>query len=149
MKKLIFVLFIFLGLFLFTANKSFAQNVDTGKVIKVNLATQTLYAFDQGKIVYQTPISSGLWQSPTVTGTFHIYTKLPLQEMIGISPVHGPYDLPNVPNVMYFYQGYAIHGAYWHNNFGNPMSNGCINVPLNAAAWLYNFAPVGTTVVIY
>ncbi len=75
--------------------------------------------------------------------------KLPYDRMRGYSPVHGYYDLPNVPSTMYFYRGYAIHGAYWHNNFGNPMSNGCVNLPLDAAAWMYDFAPVGTTVSIY
>lgn len=42
----------------------------------------------------------------------------------------GPgYDLPNVPYTMYFYQGYGLHGTYWHNNFGTPMSHGCVNMP--------------------
>ncbi len=108
-----------------------------------------LYAWENSHIVYQTPISSGLPQSSTITGTFHVYAKYPFFEMRGVSPVHGYYDLRNVPNVMYPYQGYSIHGAYWHNNFGHPMCNGCVNTPLPAAAWLYNFTPVGTSVEIY
>lgn len=147
------LLFIFSFIFLYTIlipEKTFAQDIaTTDKMITVDLSKQTLYAWEGGKIVYQTPISSGLPQSPTVTGTFHIYAKLLSQEMRGTSPVHGNYDLPNVPNVMYFTEGYSIHGAYWHNNFGHPMSNGCVNTPLAAAAWLYDFAPVGTKVVVY
>lgn len=69
--------------------------------------------------------------------------------MIGYSKVHGWYNLPNVPNDMYFYQSYAIHGAYWHNNFGRPMSNGCVNVPLAMAKTLYDWAPKGTKVEVY
>jgi lipoprotein-anchoring transpeptidase ErfK/SrfK len=63
----------------------------------------------------------------------------------------GPgYDLPNVPWVMFFTsRGHAIHGAYWHNNFGNPMSHGCVNLPVSNAQWLYNFASVGTPVVVH
>jgi len=66
------------------------------------------------------------------------------------------YNLPNVPHIMYFYnesvpkwQGYGIHGAYWHNNFGNPMSHGCVNMQLGDAEALYNWADVGTRVIIY
>ena len=55
------------------------------------------------------------------------------------------YYLPNVPNNMFFHQGYAIHGAYWHNNFGHPMSHGCINMKIADAKTLYDWAmPVVT-----
>jgi lipoprotein-anchoring transpeptidase ErfK/SrfK len=60
----------------------------------------------------------------------------------------GPgYNLPNVPYTMYFYRGYAIHGTYWHNNFGSPMSHGCVNLATPDAQWLYNWAPMHTRVV--
>jgi lipoprotein-anchoring transpeptidase ErfK/SrfK len=59
------------------------------------------------------------------------------------------YNVPQVPDVMYFTnRGHAIHGTYWHNNFGNPMSHGCVNVPLGTSTWLYNWTPVGTPVLI-
>ncbi|OQA18217.1 MAG: putative L,D-transpeptidase YciB precursor [Chloroflexi bacterium ADurb.Bin360] len=77
-----------------------------------------------------------------MVGTFSIYVKYLA------TPMSGPgYYLPNVPHTMYFYRGYAIHGAYWHNNFGTPMSHGCVNLSLPDAEWFYNFAPVGTKVV--
>ena len=61
------------------------------------------------------------------------------------------YYLPNVPNNMFFYKGYALHGAYWHNNFGNPMSHGCVNEPLANATEIFNWAgpivPEGKNVV--
>lgn len=124
--------------------------ITTDKLITVSLGQQMLYAWEGGRIVYQTPVSTGLPKSPTVRGKFNIYLRYPVQaHMKGYSPYKGWYDLTNVPNVMYFYQGYAIHGAYWHNNFGRTASNGCVNVPLEAAKWLFDFAPNGTQVIVY
>ena len=146
----LFLMLLLIGGLLFSFGKtSYAQVYTNQKLITIDLKHQMLYAWNNAKVVYSTPISSGLSASPTVKGMYHIYWKLPYQEMRGFSPVHGYYDLPNVPNVMYFYQAYAIHGTYWHHNFGHPMSNGCVNVPLGSDAWLYEFASVGTTVYIY
>ena len=62
----------------------------------------------------------------------------------------GPgYYLPNVPYTMYFYQGYGLHGTYWHHNFGTPMSHGCVNLATPDAEWLYNWASVGTLVNVH
>jgi lipoprotein-anchoring transpeptidase ErfK/SrfK len=58
------------------------------------------------------------------------------------------YNVPNVPYVMYYSGGYALHGAYWHNRFGTPVSHGCVNLRTASARWLYNWAPVGTPVVV-
>ena len=62
---------------------------------------------------------------------------------------NGKYFIKDVPHVMYFYQAYAIHGAYWHSNFGSRASHGCVNVPLASAEWLYNWANVGTKVEVF
>lgn len=80
-------------------------------------------------------VSTGLPGTPTVVGKFHIYQKLVSTRMVGPG-----YDLPNVPHTMYFYGGYALHGAYWHNNFGHPMSHGCVNLALPDAEQLFNWA---------
>ena len=120
----------------------------TGKWIDIDLSEQRLRAYQGSKQVYSVRISSGTVKHPTVVGTFRVYAKLKSQRMRGGTGAER-YDLPNVPNVMYFHAGYAIHGAYWHNNFGRPMSHGCINVPLGAAKWLYNWAGMGTTVVVH
>ena len=59
------------------------------------------------------------------------------------------YNVPDVPDVMYFdNDGNALHGAYWHNNFGTPMSHGCVNLPLDVAHWMYEWAPIGTPVTV-
>jgi lipoprotein-anchoring transpeptidase ErfK/SrfK len=62
----------------------------------------------------------------------------------------GPgYYLPDVPYTMYFYEGYGIHGTYWHNNFGTPMSHGCVNMVTEEAGWVFGFSEVGTWVIIH
>jgi len=61
----------------------------------------------------------------------------------------GPgYNLPNVQFVAYFYRDYAMHGTYWHDNFGHPMSHGCVNLRNIDAEWLYGWAPIGTPVLV-
>ncbi len=114
------------------------------KWIDVNLSTQTITAYQGQTAVRSARVSTGLWGTPTVVGTYHIYAKYVS------TPMSGPgYYLPNVPHTMYFYKGYAIHGAYWHNNFGTPMSHGCVNLSLPDAEWFYNWAPMGTKVVTH
>lgn len=119
---------------------------EDGKRITVDIKNQKLYAWENDQIVLETAVSTGLMQSPTVRGSFKVYKKLETRNMRGVSPVKGRYYLPNVPHVMYFHKAYAIHGAYWHNNFGRRASNGCINLPLDAALQIFNWAPEGTPV---
>lgn len=119
--------------------------VDNGKMILVELSKQSITAYENGAVVKTVIVSTGLPGTPTVQGDYYVYSKLPSQTMYGPG-----YYLPGVPWVMYFYQGYAIHGTYWHNNFGQPMSHGCVNLPSDEAEWFYNFAPMGTLVrVVY
>ena len=114
------------------------------KWIDVNLSTQTLVAYSGSTPVFTARVSTGLPATPTVVGTFKIYVKY------SSAPMQGPdYYLPNVPYVMYFYRGYSLHGTYWHNNFGTPMSHGCVNLATPDAEWLFNWAEVGTKVVTH
>jgi len=110
------------------------------KWIDVNLTTQVLTAFEpDGRVFMQVPISSGLW-APTPTGTFRIWIKLRYALMRGGSQALGTYYyLPNVPCTQYFYKGYGLHGAYWHNNFGHPMSHGCVNMAPADACKLFEW----------
>ncbi len=110
------------------------------KWIEVSIPEQRLRAWEGTKIVMEFPISSGKW-APTPTGDFAIWYKTRSQKMEGGSKELGTYYyLPNVPHNMFFYKGYAIHGAYWHNNFGSPMSHGCVNSPLNYVAQLFEWS---------
>lgn len=119
-----------------------AENAN-GKRFLVVLSQQRLYAYDGDKMVRTTLISSGVAAHPTVVGTFYIYARYVSTEMIGAG-----YDLPNVPYTQYFYQGYGLHGTYWHHNFGTPMSHGCINMPTDEAEWAFNWANFGTPVIV-
>lgn len=110
------------------------------KWIEVSLDQQRLRAWEGNRIILEFPISSGKW-APTPKGDFTIWYKTRYQRMKGGSKdLDTYYDLPNVPNNMFFYQGFAIHGAYWHNNFGHPMSHGCVNSPLAQVAQLFEWA---------
>lgn len=113
--------------------------------VEVILGQQRLIAHNaDGSIFMDTLISSGIAIYPTVTGTFRTYVKY------RSAPMRGPgYYIPDVPNTMYFYGNYGLHGAYWHDNFGHPMSHGCVNMRLSDAAALFGWAPVGTKVVIH
>ena len=123
--------------------------VQEPKWIEVDLSDQYLRAWERDRLVYGTYVSTGLPRYPTPPGTYRIYAKLRYERMRGGTPGIDYYDLPNVPHTMYFYRGYAIHGAYWHNNFGRVMSHGCVNLPLGAAEWMYTWAPIGTLVWIH
>jgi lipoprotein-anchoring transpeptidase ErfK/SrfK len=127
-----------------------AQNVPSGEVwIDINLSTEYMTVYQGNTVLMETYISSGKPGFETPPGTFFINTKLPEQDMEGV--IGGEYyNVPSVPDVMYFTDvGHAIHGAYWHNNFGVPMSHGCINVPMGLSTSLYNYASVGTRVEIH
>lgn len=113
----------------------------SGKGIVVSLSNQRIYAYQDGHLVHSALMSSGTAGNETVLGDYHIYVKYVSTRMTGPG-----YDLPDVPWTMYFYEGYGIHGAYWHNDFGRQMSHGCVNLETSEAKWFYDFAPVGTLV---
>ncbi len=121
-------------------------NMFANKYILVDLSTQMLHAFEDGKEIMSTFISSGKW-GPTPTGTFHIWGKYRFIKMSGGShAAHDYYYLPNVPYVMFFAnaqvpggRGFSLHGTYWHDNFGHPMSHGCVNMRTADAGELYSW----------
>lgn len=121
------------------------------KRIELNLSTQTLTAHENEKIVLRTSISSGIpapHPSPDVistktpTGDFNIISKYPSKHMGNGSLFAGPddYELPGVPWTCFFTEmGHAFHGTYWHDNFGSPMSHGCVNMRTEEAKWLFQW----------
>ena len=112
--------------------------------IEVNLSTQQLFAHQGDQLLKSFTVSTGTWATPTVIGEYQIYVKLYSTDMSGPG-----YYLPDVPYTMYFYEGYGIHGTYWHNNFGNPMSHGCVNMKTSEANWVFEYSNVGTWVIIH
>ena len=112
--------------------------------IDVDLSEQTVRAYEGNTVVRAMIVSTGISRYPTPPGRYRIYAKYPSVTMSGPG-----YYLTGVPHTMYFYRGYALHGTYWHNNFGRPMSHGCVNLTRADAAWLYSWASVGTEVVVH
>ena len=112
-----------------------------GREIVVDLSDSRVYAYENGVLVHTVLGSTGLPATPTVQGDFRIQRKYSAQTMSGPG-----YYLPDVPYVLYFYAGYALHGTYWHSNWGQPMSHGCVNLPTPEAEWFYGWADVGTPV---
>lgn len=119
------------------------QPIDDSKYIEINVSRQTLYCWDDGKIVNSFLVSTGTY-GRTPIGTFHIYSRTRAGLMSGPG-----YYLPNVQWISRFCGPYSIHGTYWHNNFGHPMSHGCVNASNANAAYVYSWAPMGTTVIIH
>ena len=112
--------------------------------IDVDLTKQRTYAFEGDILIRTFIVSTGTQYYPTVTGQYYIYVKYRYDDMSGPG-----YYLPDVPYTMYFYKGYSFHGTYWHNNFGVPMSHGCVNMSIPDSEWLFNWASVGTLVNIH
>jgi hypothetical protein len=142
------------------------------KRIEISINEQRLYAYQGDTLVTSTLVSTGLEPNHTEKGYFHVRYKLEKQDMAGTVDSSGavvamgeeaanaasegeaagqsPYVVEDVPHVMYFnYDAEALHGAYWHNNFGNRMSHGCVNLPLDMAAFLFAWAPLGTVVWVH
>ena len=117
--------------------------------MEVNLSMQYMWAWEGDTVVMESYVSTGRPGFDTPEGTFYVNSKIDSQTMEGV--LGGEYyNVPDVPYVMYFTGvGHAIHGAYWHYNFGAVMSHGCINLPVDVAAWIYDWAPMGMRVVIH
>lgn len=115
-----------------------------GRWVDVDLGQQLLTAYEGSTPVMRFIVSTGTASHPTVTGQFRIWVKLEATDMSGPG-----YNLKDVPFTMYFYQGYGLHGTYWHDNFGTPMSHGCVNLRTSDAAWLFDFVSTGTLVNVH
>ena len=122
-----------------------AANVDPNaeRWLQVSISQQYLWARQGDVVLWEGYISTGKAGFDTPTGTFFINRKLPVEDMEGV--IGGEYyNVPEVPDVMYFTDvGHALHGTYWHNNFGTPMSHGCINLPMDVADWMYQWIQIG------
>lgn len=117
--------------------------------IEVNLSQQYMTLWEGDVAILGTYVSTGRPGFDTPEGTFYINTKLESQTMEGVLGGE-EYHVPDVPWVMYFTNvGHAIHGAYWHNNFGAVMSHGCVNLPMDVASFVYSWSSIGTRVYIH
>jgi lipoprotein-anchoring transpeptidase ErfK/SrfK len=139
---------------------SFATGPD--KRIQVILDKQRVEILENGEVVKTLRASTGKAKTPTVTGNFYIYARFPTKTMksTGLKPGQkGYYEVKDVPYAQYFHEGYAFHGAFWHNNFGRPASHGCVNLATRKkngrrginedAGWLYQWATLGVPVSVH
>ncbi len=127
-----------------------AQAAD--KWLLVDLTNKRMYAIEKQNIIRTFLVTAGQPSTPTVTGTYAIYSKLPVQDMHGANVDGSAYFQPNVQWVEYFYKDYAVHGNYWRPSsyFGNiNSSHGCVSTINSDAEWIYNWSSIGTPVVVY
>lgn len=115
---------------------------DVPKYVLVDLSEQRLYAYEQGVLVRTFLVSTGLPGTPTPVGTYRVTQKIYSHLYAGPG-----YYLPNTLYNLRYHGGLFLHGAYWHNNFGHPMSHGCTNISYENAEWLYNWGDIGLTVI--
>jgi hypothetical protein len=109
--------------------------------IRVVLGRQRLEVFQGGRLIREMKVSTGVPGMATPVGSYQVQQKIPVKLYSGPG-----YYLPNTRYNMQFRPGYYLHEAYWHNNFGRPMSHGCINLRADDARWLYEWSRVGTRV---
>lgn len=124
------------------------EGVEGKRWISVNLDEQTITAYEDGQLVYATVVSTGRYGAWTQPGTFEVWAKLERDNMTG-GIGEGFYYLEDVPWVLYYDQARALHGTYWHNQFGTPNSRGCVNISITDARWFFEFAQEGTWVHVW
>lgn len=132
------------GIYPLTVTETPFQAVNLVRTADVNLSTQTASFYENGQLVNSWKISSGAAGHETQTGNFTIRAHVRIQDMKGAD-----YITKDVPWVTYFNGDQAFHGTYWHNNFGHRMSHGCVNMPISAAKWVYDWAPDGVEVSVH
>jgi hypothetical protein len=122
-----------------------------GTVIAVDTYEQSLGVYVNGGLIFATLVSSGSRYFPTRPGTFQVWAKLDAGKMSGsyLPDRRDYYFLEDVPWILYYDGDRALHGAYWHDNFGVRSSHGCVNLSPRDARWLFGFAQVGSTVIIF
>lgn len=118
--------------------------------IEVNLSQQNLVVYEEGKPVFAALVSTGREPAWTGEGAYTIYNKIDMYPLISPDPVAiGDYYLEDVPYLLYYQGSWAIHSAYWHDEFGKPNSHGCVNLSLGDADWLFAWAQEGDWVILY
>jgi hypothetical protein len=120
-----------------------------GRWVSVDVKQQVLTAYDGNQLVFATLISSGTGKRITREGLFHVYLRLETGDMSALMGTPDGYNIYDVPWVMYFNSGMALHGATWHDNFGKPMSHGCVNMAITDARWLFGWSAGTSEMPVY
>jgi len=122
------------------------------KLLVADVTSKKMWAFQGGQQINSWLVSAGKPSTPTPLGLFHVYAKFSVQDMRGFNPDGSKYFQPHVRWIEYFHEGSAVHGVYWHplSWFGAiNSSHGCIGLPESEAQWIYNWAPIGTAVIVH
>lgn len=120
------------------------------RTVEVDLGEQRVYLKENGAVIDSWAVSTGRAGADTHPGRYNIGWKTPVQDMSGTTRDSGTaYTQENVKWVMYFNGNQAIHGVYWHNNWGTRMSAGCVGMPEHRAEQIYRWAPSGADVHIH
>jgi len=107
--------------------------------VDVNISRNVLTLYKNDQVVMATYVSSGVNESPTITGVYNVWFKLDKTRMKGSPPVATHfYDLVDVPWTMYYKGSFSVHGTYWHDNFGTQRSAGCTNVTIGDAKFIFD-----------
>jgi lipoprotein-anchoring transpeptidase ErfK/SrfK len=110
------------------------------KKIEIYLNRQMLLAYEWDTLVYAARVATGRRNFESPTGLFQTFHKRPTYHMFGGADEFSVFDLPGVPWDSYITDsGVAIHGTYWHNDFGTPHSHGCINMTPADARWIFRW----------
>lgn len=137
------------GVFPIEVTETPFESVNLVRKIDVDLSSQTATLIENGAVVRSWAISSGKSATPTDTGNFRVYAHVREQTMKSREPDGSITETPNVPWVTYFNGDEGFHGTYWHNDFGNPRSHGCVNMPIDVAKYVYEWSPVGLEVSVH
>lgn len=120
-----------------------------GRWIAVDVAQQVLTAFEGDRLAFATLISSGKGKRYTRLGLFHIYLRQVTGDMSALMGTPDGYNIYDVPYVMYFDNGEALHGSSWHDNYGQVMSHGCVNMTITDAHWMFDWTESAPDAVVY
>lgn len=135
------------GVFALSVTEKPFETTNLFRRAEINLSTQRAYLFENDKVVQSWAVSTGLPGTPTPTGNFTVFAHTAMQDMGCYEGA--PYCTEDVPWITWFAPNIGFHGTYWHNNFGNRMSHGCVNLPIDLAKYVYDWSPVGLEVAVY
>ena len=135
------------GVFALTVNEVPFESVNLYRHIDINLSTQRATLYENDQVVESWPVSTGLPGTPTPTGNFKVFAHTVKQNMGCYDGA--PYCTKDVPWITWFTTNIGFHGTYWHSNYGNRMSHGCVNLPISQAKFVYDWSPVGLEVSVH
>ncbi len=127
------------GTFALSVTETPFETTNLFRRAEINLSTQRAYLFENDKVVQSWAVSTGLPGTPTPTGNFKVFAHTSMQDMGCYEGA--PYCTEDVPWITWFAPNIGFHGTYWHNNFGNRMSHGCVNLPIDLAKYVYDWSP--------